>query len=87
VRYCSISPGEPTTPNVSFVGGSRGADEVALDDGSVGDELGLDDSEDDEEPQAARAPVPRRAAAAARSVVPRFRPAQDRTAETLTAGP
>jgi hypothetical protein len=85
VRYCSISPGEPTTPNVSFVGGSRGADEVALDDGSVGDELGLDDSEDDEEPQAARAPVPRRAAAA-RSVVPRFRPAQDRTAETLTAG-
>jgi hypothetical protein len=85
VRYCSTSRGEPTTPNVRVVGGSSGADEVALDDGAVGEELGRDDAEDEEEPQPARAPVPRRAAAA-RSVVPRFRPAQDRTAETLTAG-
>ena len=51
MRYCSTSSGEPTTPNVSVVGGSSGADEVALDEGSVGDELGLDDAEDDGEPQ------------------------------------
>jgi hypothetical protein len=77
VRYWSISPAEPITPNVSVSGGSCGGTDVVGDE-DVGAELGgLAEvaEEDPEESQAASTPVARTAAAA--SAVHRARPGPD----------